>query len=167
MFNTGTVILAVSILIFLFFKTPARTLEKVHHTENKDTIRTLIEQIRKEENHFPEIQCLEVTATAYPNDPISINVPKWRDGLTSTLMKTDRGVIAVDPKIIPYGSVVYVEGYGYAIALDTGSAIRGHRIDLFFHSREEALKWGVKDVMVCILGRIDYRKARTLAVVSR
>lgn len=59
-------------------------------------------------------------------------------------------VIAVDPSVIPLGSVVYVEGYGYAIAGDVGSAIKGNRIDVFVSSQAKALKWGVKKLKVTI-----------------
>lgn len=60
-------------------------------------------------------------------------------------------LIAVDPSVIPLGSKVYVEGYGYAIAGDTGSAIQGNRIDVFFSSLSEAYQWGRKQVKVTIL----------------
>ncbi len=106
------------------------------------------------------LQCIDMKATAYSNDPKSISVPKWRDGLTSTLAKADRGVIAVDPTVIPFGSVLWVEGYGYGIALDRGSAIKGYRIDLFFNTRREALRWGVKKVKVCIIDRVRVKVFR-------
>ncbi|WP_108672154.1 G5 and 3D domain-containing protein [Peribacillus acanthi] len=60
-------------------------------------------------------------------------------------------VIAVDPSVIPLGTKVYVEGYGYAIAADTGSAIRGNKIDVFFSSKSQAYKWGVRKVKIRIL----------------
>lgn len=60
-------------------------------------------------------------------------------------------VIAVDPNIIPIGSQVFVEGYGYAVAADTGGAIRGHKIDVFFPSTSDAYRWGVKKVKVRII----------------
>lgn len=60
-------------------------------------------------------------------------------------------VIAVDPKVIPLGSRVYVEGYGEALAGDTGGAIKGDIIDVFIPKREEALKWGRRTVKVIIL----------------
>lgn len=60
-------------------------------------------------------------------------------------------VIAVDPKIIPLGTKVWVEGYGYAIAGDTGGAIKGNKIDVFIPSHDEAMQWGVKKVKIKIL----------------
>ena len=59
--------------------------------------------------------------------------------------------IAVDPNIIPMGTKLYVEGYGYAIAADKGSGVKGKFIDVFFNTREEAIKWGVKYLKVKIL----------------
>jgi len=52
--------------------------------------------------------------------------------------------IAVDPSVIPIGSRVYIEGLGYFVAQDTGSAIKGKRIDVFMNDLEEALQFGVK-----------------------
>ncbi|WHY84240.1 LysM peptidoglycan-binding domain-containing protein [Neobacillus novalis] len=63
----------------------------------------------------------------------------------------DAKVIAVDPSVIPLGSKVYVEGYGTAIAADTGGAIKGNRIDVFLPEKQDALNWGNKHVTVKIL----------------
>lgn len=60
-------------------------------------------------------------------------------------------VIAVDPKLIPLGTKVWVEGYGEAIAGDTGGAIKGHRIDVFIPSYDSAMEWGVKKVKIKVL----------------
>lgn len=60
-------------------------------------------------------------------------------------------VIAVDPSVIPLGSKVWVEGYGEAIAADTGGAIKGHRIDLFVPTESAAMKWGRKTVTLKII----------------
>lgn len=62
-----------------------------------------------------------------------------------------RGIVAVDPNVIPMGTKLYIEGYGNAIAADQGGAIKGNRIDLFFDSHQEALDWGMKTVKVTIL----------------
>ena len=73
-------------------------------------------------------------------------------GITSTgiNLKKNPGlkVIAVDPRVIPLGSKVYVEGYGYAIAGDTGGAIKGNKIDVFIPTKSAALKWGRKTVKI-------------------
>jgi 3D (Asp-Asp-Asp) domain-containing protein/DNA-binding protein H-NS len=60
-------------------------------------------------------------------------------------------VIAVDPKVIPLGTKVYVEGYGYAIAGDTGGAIKGNIIDLHVPTTKDAINWGRRTVKVTIL----------------
>jgi len=62
-----------------------------------------------------------------------------------------RGVIAVDPAVIPLGTWVYVEGYGRALASDTGGAIRGYKIDLCFDTVAEAIQHGRRNVRVWIL----------------
>ena len=75
---------------------------------------------------------------------------KWV-GQTATGLKPQRGVIAVDPKVIPLGTKLYIEGYGNAVAGDTGGAIKGNRVDLFMSSRKECMSWGRRDVKVWIL----------------
>ncbi|WPK10364.1 3D domain-containing protein [Lysinibacillus louembei] len=60
-------------------------------------------------------------------------------------------VIAVDPRVIPLGTKVWVEGYGEAIAGDTGGAIKGHKIDVFIPEYENAMQWGVKTVKIKVL----------------
>lgn len=60
-------------------------------------------------------------------------------------------VIAVDPKVIPLGTKVHVEGYGYAVAGDIGSAIKGNKIDVFIPTKSAAYKWGRKNVKIKIL----------------
>lgn len=60
-------------------------------------------------------------------------------------------VIAVDPNVIPLGTRVWVEGYGEAIAADTGGAIKGNRIDVFIPNKAGAYEWGRKNVTVKIL----------------
>ncbi|MHA6261334.1 3D domain-containing protein [Sporosarcina sp. CAU 1771] len=60
-------------------------------------------------------------------------------------------VVAVDPRVIPLGTKVWVEGYGEAIAGDTGGAIKGNKIDVFIPSYESAMKWGRKQVRIKVL----------------
>ncbi|PGB02721.1 enterotoxin [Bacillus toyonensis] len=97
---------------------------------------------------------LTVVATAYTADPSE-------DGTYGGRVLTAMGhdltanpnmrIIAVDPKVIPLGSKVWVEGYGEAIAGDTGSAIKGNRIDVLMGSKSKAMNWGRQTVKVKIL----------------
>ena len=69
-------------------------------------------------------------------------------GRTATGMPTSYGVAAVDPAVIPLGTRLTVPGYGSAVAADTGAAIRGARIDLWFPSVAKALAWGTRTVTI-------------------
>ena len=90
-----------------------------------------------------------VSATAYTASCTGCS------GITATgiNLHTNPGlkVIAVDPSVIPLGSKVWVEGYGNAIAGDTGGAIKGNKIDLFMANKSDALSFGRKQVKVRIL----------------
>lgn len=67
------------------------------------------------------------------------------------LENPEEKVIAVDPDIIPLGTKVYVEGYGYAIAGDIGGGINGHEIDIFIPEEKDAIEWGRQQVKVAIV----------------
>lgn len=94
-------------------------------------------------------KAMVMSATAYYWGPESTG--KWADGYTYTGLKATKGVIAVDPKVIPLGTRVYIDGYGYAIAADIGSAIKGNKIDLCYDTLAEALQWGRRTVNLYIL----------------
>ncbi len=72
-------------------------------------------------------------------------------GITRSGTQVSRGTAAVDPRVIPLGTKLYIEGYGHAVALDTGGAIKDNRIDLYMDSREECFEFGRKDVRVWII----------------
>jgi uncharacterized protein YabE (DUF348 family) len=61
------------------------------------------------------------------------------------------GTVAVDPSVIPLGTRLYIEGYGYAIANDTGSSIKGNIVDLYMESYSQCCQWGARTVNVYIL----------------
>lgn len=69
---------------------------------------------------------------------------------TASGMRAQYGVVAVDPRVIPLGTKLYVEGYGEAVAGDTGGAIKGNRIDLCYNSESECVAFGRRDVVVHI-----------------
>lgn len=82
---------------------------------------------------------ITVTATAY-------SMP----GHTATGLPVGWGVVAVDPNVIPLGSHMYVPGYGQAVAADTGGAIIGNRIDLWFPTIAQAYAWGTRIVTITV-----------------
>ncbi len=104
-------------------------------------------------------QVLDMKATAYdlsfascgkrPGDP--------GYGITATGLKASNGIVAVDPKLIPLHSRLYIEGidgswtYGHAIAGDVGGGVKGGKIDLFFENSSQARAFGVKQAKVYIL----------------
>lgn len=72
-------------------------------------------------------------------------------GYTAIGLPVGRGIIAVDPSVIPLGTRVYVPGYGEAVAADTGSGIHGNKIDVWMPSLAEAYAWGARTVTITIL----------------
>lgn len=69
-------------------------------------------------------------------------------GVTASGTKAKHGTIAADTAVLPFGTIVYVPGYGYGRVEDRGGAIKGHKLDLWFHSHEVAKKWGRKRIQV-------------------
>jgi 3D (Asp-Asp-Asp) domain-containing protein len=69
-------------------------------------------------------------------------------GMTASGRRAGYGIVAVDPRIIPLGTRLYIPGYGMAIAGDTGGDIVGNRIDLGFDSLRGAMLFGRRDVTV-------------------
>jgi 3D (Asp-Asp-Asp) domain-containing protein len=92
---------------------------------------------------------LTMVATAY-DGCYECNKP-WYGYPSYIGLPLARGIVAVDPKVIPMGTKLYVEGYGNAIAADQGNAIKGNRIDLYFDTHQQALNYGMKTVKVTIL----------------
>ncbi len=90
-----------------------------------------------------------VTATAYTVDCEGCS-GKTASGI-DLRANPNKKVIAVDPNLIPLGSSVYVEGYGYAVAGDTGGAINGNKIDVYVPTTAEAHNWGVKKVKIKVI----------------
>lgn len=87
----------------------------------------------------------EMEATAYlPTDGDGL-------GITATGIRATHGVVAVDPKVIPLGSRVFIPGYGFAIAADTGGAIKGKKIDLCMEDYDQAIRFGRRPVQVYVL----------------
>lgn len=96
------------------------------------------------------------TAISYNGEKYSRKITAVATGYTHTGNRTatgthpKRGTMAVDRRVIPMGSYGYVPGYGAVHAEDTGGAIKGNRIDLFFETRGQAVAWGRRTVTLYI-----------------
>lgn len=111
-----------------------------------------IEEETTTETHFDETTQNEYeidgaiyTVTAYCG---CVKCCGKTDGITATGTQATEGrTIAVDPSVIPYGTIVYINGQAF-VAEDCGGAIKGRRIDMFFNTHEAALEWGVRQCTV-------------------
>ncbi len=72
-------------------------------------------------------------------------------GTTASGKAAGYGIIAADTRVLPFGTKIYVPGYGTGVVEDRGGAIKGNRLDLCYNSLQEAFKWGVRDITVYIL----------------
>ncbi|GAA0322626.1 LysM peptidoglycan-binding domain-containing protein [Oceanobacillus sp. FSL W7-1281] len=120
----------------------------VEQTSNEEATASESEE-QSSDNGSPQGETISVEATAYTADCNGCS------GVTATGVDLNQDpnakVIAVDPSVIPLGSEVYVEGYGYATAADTGGAINGNKIDLHVPSQDEAVNFGRQQVNVTIV----------------
>lgn len=97
---------------------------------------------------FKKVRVLKMNASAYEPGPASNG--KWA-GTTTLGVRPAYGIVAVDPRVIPLGTLLYVEGYGFAYAADTGGAIKGNRIDLCFATHSQVNAFGRQSVTVHVL----------------
>ena len=115
---------------------------------NSNTSTSTVKEVSKSNESTNKAKELYVSATAYSHES-SIT------GLTATgyniKANPNMKLIAVDPSVIPLGTKVWVEGYGEAVAGDTGGAIKGHKIDVLMPSSAQAISWGRKTVKIVIL----------------
>jgi 3D (Asp-Asp-Asp) domain-containing protein/LysM repeat protein len=130
-------------------QTTAKPAETAKPVENNQTNAKPAEKAETPQAPANAAKEITVTATAYTANCEGCS------GITATGIdlkaNPNAKVISVDPNVIPLGSKVYVDGYGYATAADTGGAIKGNVIDVFIPSKEEAIQWGRKQVKVTIL----------------
>ena len=128
------------------------TTEVLKSEITKDSVKEVVEVGTKKGTQAPNgknaKRVIVMQATAY--DPTA-------GSKTAMGTRARVGAVAVDPKVIPLGSKLYIESmdgfasYGYATAEDTGGAIKGNRIDLFYNSNAEANRFGRRNVKVYVL----------------
>lgn len=107
--------------------------------ETKDEVSRSLDRTSEKESENNLTDYVEVTATAYTHT--------GNRTFTGTWPAAGR-TVAVDPNVIPLGTRVYIEGYGWRVAEDTGGLIKGHKIDLFFDSEIECINFGVQKLRV-------------------
>jgi 3D (Asp-Asp-Asp) domain-containing protein len=97
-----------------------------------------------------------VAAGAIPVGGRSLSVMAYSyclNGRTASGRYTGPGIVAVDTRVIPMGSRLYIPGYGWAVAADTGGAIVGRKIDVWFPSSGQCYQWGVRPVTIKVFPR--------------
>ncbi len=106
----------------------------------------------------------DMEATAYDPSPES-NSLEWA-GETALGWRTRYGIAAVDPRVIALRSLIFVEGYGFAWAGDTGGDIKGKRIDLCYNTTKEALRWGRRKARVYVLSGKSWQFFRDKKIMA-
>ncbi|TCI33145.1 DUF348 domain-containing protein [Exiguobacterium sp. SH1S4] len=113
---------------------------------------------------FTSAKQLLVEATAYTNnaeDTVTYDgrvLTRSGYDVTDTILYEGMRIIAVDPAVIPLGTRVYIEGFGMAIALDTGSAIKGNIIDIMMDTKEEAVTFGRKPLTIWVIPKQEEKE---------
>lgn len=124
------------------------TNEKIAYGTKEKVVPTV--NVPSRGGNIPYKSKMTMKSTAYSSSDKGVS------GITASGMKATRdpngtSTVAVDPRVIPLGTKLYIEGYGYAIACDTGSAIKGNKVDVYFNSVKECYSWGSRNVDVYIL----------------
>lgn len=127
--------------------------KKINNEQPKQTVEKAPEV--KEEKQSG--RTITVEATAYTNHPSENGtyggkvVTRTGLDISSSITYNGMGIIAVDPDVIPLNSIVQIDGLGTYIALDTGSAIQGNRIDILMADSTQTDNWGRRNVNVTII----------------
>jgi len=122
---------AFSIALILILTSPAPAIAPVMFLE-------VVQEYQEPEP--PEPETITFESTAYT----------WTGYRTASGSWPSRGTIATDPRVIPLGTELYIEGYGPAVAADTGGAIQGQKLDLYMDTEHECLQWGRRKVQIQI-----------------
>ncbi|OEF96036.1 S-layer homology domain-containing protein [Desulfuribacillus alkaliarsenatis] len=137
---------------------PDQTIRPNSYTTRAEAAVLIDRMFLSDNNEKYELDLLEINGVTIPyTNKIVMEATKYnsnQQGLSNYTrmgLRTRIGAVAVDPNFIPLGTHLYIENYGYAIAADTGGAIRGNKIDLYAASVGEAMQFGRQDVVVYVL----------------
>ena len=144
----------VFVLMIIIVITVISTVDNKANSDNYiQTYQEILEQAVKGVN-IANIDHFMVTSTGYYPGPECC--APFADGITAMGVKAQVGIIAIDDKNGPFKmwDIIYVEGYGYGLCCDRGSAIKRYKIDLCFDTLQEAKEWEVRLVKAWKVGRI-------------
>ena len=113
----------------------------VREPQNKVVAQGTITQASRGGDRFDFKEVHQMVTTAYT----------YTGRNTATGIPPAVGLVAVDPNVIPLGSRLYIEGYGFATAADTGGSIKGERLDIFLEQQQQCVQWGRRTVKVYVL----------------
>lgn len=143
-----TLIISIAVIVTLAFTTPELNLFSYIISKNTEVIvqkePLLITKYKEIEK---KVEWFYFVATGYSKN----DADQGTTDITATGKTAVKGIIAVDPKIIPLGTTVEIKDIGVFTADDRGGKIKGNRIDIFFNSKEEAMDFGKKGVWLRFL----------------
>lgn len=125
----------------------------IKHPVNKITMEGTKKKVSTSRGSMVFRKSFTANASAYWAGSCGKKIGSAGYGITASGAKLKKGIVAVDPRVIPLGTWLYVEGYGVALAADTGSAIKGNKIDLGFATESQSINFGRKNIKVFILDR--------------
>ncbi|MCS7462753.1 3D domain-containing protein [Paenibacillus doosanensis] len=133
---------------------------RAEYTEKQSDKYMFLPNLKKDISKFTAV---EVVATGYyaGEESTGKNPGHPEYGVTFSGMKVQRNknsfsTIAADPNVFPLGTVLWIPGYGYGVVADTGSAIKGNRIDLYFETKDQVYReWGKKTLNVFVVKKGD------------
>lgn len=130
----------------------------------KTKVRVVTQVVRREElvtKPAGEWLWHEAVVTAYTLSPSETGKrpgdPGW--GVTASGLRVRPGTAAVDPRVIPLGTVLWIPGYGPAVATDTGGGVKGWHVDIWMEDRASAMRWGRRRLLVGLLLRNAFETA--------
>lgn len=129
---------------------PAPEVKETPAAENKIEL-SEPQTIEIDGHKFEYIAEFMMNASAYTAASSGKSINSASYGITASGIKAEPGVVAVDKTLIPLGSRLYVVGYGFALAADTGPSIKGLKIDLYYDTFKEAINFGRRDVKVYLI----------------
>lgn len=140
-------------IVFMWWLVSVPQVPENNEPETTQIVENSVESVEKcvfaPEEMQPTYTEKEMTITAYCP---CVKCCGKSDGITASGTKAKQGrTIAVDPRYIPYGTEVIIDGMGTYIAEDCGGAIKGNRIDVFFSSHEQALSFGRQTKIVRVM----------------